>query len=109
MSDPQSNDTLFVPTRQYFRPNGHSVMGHLIIPDARTPARCAQLEWIANEHIEFTIEVFPNTVNICMDDGEFDYKFEVVPPENVNDKVLEMIDSFNVQDYRNASILQASD
>jgi hypothetical protein len=102
--------TLFVPMRRYFRPNGHSEMGHLIIPDARTPDRLSRLEWIASEHIEFTMEAFPNMANICMDDGSFDYKYEVVMHQEVNAKVLEMIDNFNLQDYRNAaSRLLASD
>jgi hypothetical protein len=108
---PENTDeaTLFVPMRRYFRPNGHSEMGHLIIPDARTPDRLSRLEWIANEHIEFTMEAFPDMVNICMDDGSFDYKYEVVSHQNVNTKVLELIDNFNLQDYRNAATLLASD
>jgi hypothetical protein len=55
------------------------------------------------------MEAFPNMVNICMDDGSFDYKYEVVPHPDVNTKVLELIDNFNLQDYRNAATLQASD
>jgi hypothetical protein len=95
--------TLFVPMRRYFRPNGHSEMGHLIIPDARTPDRLSRLEWIASEHIEFTMEALPDMVNICMDDGEFDYKYAVVSADKVNVTVLELIDNFNLQDYRNAA------
>jgi hypothetical protein len=108
---PENTDetTLFVPMRRYFRPDGHNEMGHLIIPDARTPDRLARLEWIASEHIEFTIEAFPDMTNICMDDGSFDYKYEVVPHQEVNAKVLELIDNFNLQDYRNAATLLASD
>jgi hypothetical protein len=110
MSDKSVQTTLFVPMRQYFRPHGQSTMGHLVIADACTPKRLIQLEWIATEHIEFTIEVLiTGAVNLCMDNGDFDYKYMVVAPEQVNTTVLELIDNFDLQDYRRLSATIASD
>jgi hypothetical protein len=104
MTKPTDDTTLYVPMRQFFRPNGESKKGQLMIPGARTPARLSQLEWIANENIEFTIEVLNGgMVNLCMDDGEFDFAYAVVTPANVNIKVLVFIDTFSVEDYRRAA------
>ena len=88
--------------RRYFRPNGQSRSGKLIIPDAYRPERVLRLEVIENEGIEFTLEVFDHGVNICMDDGTFDYKFEFVTSDQVNETVLRLIDGFDVHHYRNA-------
>jgi hypothetical protein len=107
MSD-SDDATLYVTMRRYFPPNGYSEVGQLIIPDARNTARLAQLYLIAKEGIEFTMEVLNGgMVNLCMDDGEFDYQYAVVTPTYVNAKVLELIDSFNIEDYHKAAAVFA--
>jgi hypothetical protein len=100
MSDPD-DATLYVTMRRYFPPNGYSEVGQLSIPGAQNTARLAQLELIAKEGIEFTMEVLNSgMVNLCMDDGTFDYQFDVVGPTLVNERVLLFIDNFSVEHYR---------
>lgn len=99
---------LFIPMRQYFRPDGHSKTGTLVIKNAYTIARQNAIEVIQQAGIEFTLESsVGGMVNICMDDGTFDYKFELVTSEQVNDTVLRLIDEFNLDDYRAASAAYA--
>jgi len=94
---------LVVPMRRYFPPNGQSQLGQLIIINAYTPERADKLKQIIDPvrgGMEFTIEVLSmGMVNICLDTGESDYRFEVVTPEQVNDKVLELIDTFDLNAF----------
>jgi hypothetical protein len=105
MSNPD-DATLYVTMRRYFPPNGYSEVGQLSIPDARSATRLAQLELIAKEGIEFTMEVLNGgMVNLCMDDGTFDYRFDVVKPTLVNERVLLFIDNFSIEDYHKVAAI----
>lgn len=92
---------LLVPMRRYFPPDGGSQLGELTIINAYTPERVEQIKRIREAGMEFTIEVLSmGMVNICLDTGESDYRFEVVTPEKVNAKVLELIDTFDLDKFR---------
>lgn len=92
---------LRVPCRRYFRPHGRFQNGWLVIPDGYRPDRLLILNVIVHEGIFFTIEDMPfGQWNVCMDDGTFDYKTEIVAAKRVNTTVLKMIDDFDVRRYR---------
>lgn len=101
---------LYVPVRKYFRPDGQSKGGFLIISSAATPERKRRVHEITEViGIEFTLEEFPTEVNICMDTGDFDYQFELVAPEQVNATVLRLIDEFDVANYRAAAAIHEAE
>jgi hypothetical protein len=92
---------LRVPCRKYWKPHGRSQNGWLIIPDGYSPERQLMLDVIAHEGIWFTIEDMDfYMVNLCMDDGTFDYVYQVIGTDKVNDAVLKLIDEFDVHRYR---------
>lgn len=101
------NTTLRVPARMYKRPNGSWEEGNIDIPGALTEHRASQLKTILDEELFFTMEYMPigNMVNICLDDGDFDYRFELVSNTDakVFESVLSIIDNFDVEAYRKAS------
>ena len=98
---------LQLPLRAYFRPYGESRTNILTIPGAWTENRQQQLDQIKSAEIEFTVEAFPTCMNICMDDGKFDYKYELVPTDAVYNTILRLIDEFDIEDYRRAAATHA--
>lgn len=92
---------LKVPGIQYHRPGGSREYDFLIIPNAYTVDRKNIIQVLQNQGIDITFEfVFGGTVNVCLDNGDFDYKSELVkngPP--LFDCVLKLIDDFDYEDY----------
>lgn len=96
---------LIVKGRRYHRPRGDIEEGNFTIPNANTDERLAKLDLIEKTGLFFTVEFLPTgLINLCLDDGKFDFKFEVTPngPELI-DKVLEIIDEFDVEKYCKAA------
>jgi hypothetical protein len=98
---------LQVPVKEYFRPDGRSEAKEITIPDGWTEQRAAALGLLNDEEIDLTVERFPAMVNICLDDGDFDYKYEVVPPHKVDATILRLLDEFDLEDYRRAATVMA--
>jgi hypothetical protein len=94
-----------IPMAEYKRPNGFHETIHL--PVACTDeAECDKLrEKLAKLHelnITITGELMGGMCNVCLDDGNFDYKFEIYGPEDFPDKVKQLVLNFDEEDYKNA-------
>jgi hypothetical protein len=98
---------LQVPVKEYFRPNGRSEAKEITIPDGWTEQRAAALNALNDEEIDLTVERFPAMVNICLDDGDFDYRYEVVPLDQLHATILRLLDEFDVKDYHRAATVMA--
>lgn len=90
---------LFVPATMYIRPNGKKEEGDIIVTKAATPERGQILDVLEYCGIKFTVEEIGLGVAICMDDGEFDYKIQIVPSPKVPETVMKMVDAFDYADY----------
>jgi hypothetical protein len=90
--------------------NGASTDGELGIElpqDASLADYQSRLDLITETGLFFTAELMsPGMINVCLDDGEFDYKFEVLPnDERLHQGMLAIIATFDVDDYREAARL----
>lgn len=93
---------ILVPVVEYIRPNGarsHSAV--LVNKDINDCALFSdQLETMKNLGVEITVEdVLDGIVNVCLDDGFFDYKYLTVKSNELASTVARLVDEFDVMDY----------
>lgn len=91
--------TMFeLPIVYYLPPNGVRTFGVLDVPYSREIADKSSL--LNDLGIGITMELVFGQVNVCLDDGDFDYKFKLFPngPELI-DGVVKLVTEFDVNDY----------
>lgn len=110
MTEPRQAEVPFtIPVVEYVRPSGRKVRGGNVVPEEyMAPEKFAVLEAklaeMDNEGITITVEDVGNRQrNVCLDNGEFDYKYELFRfDEEYDKKVAELVMNFDVHDYRKA-------
>lgn len=93
-------ETMEIPGVRYHRPDGHREDGKWTVP--YTPETERNIKRMTELGIEITCEFIPGgLINVCLDDGTFDYKFELFPntPE-LADKLGKLVHDFDEEDYR---------
>lgn len=102
-----------IPVTLYIRPNGGRTRDELLVSEEYA----SDEEWAKVEEnlvlfgkygITVTAEeVGGHQINVCLDDGDFDYKFELFPG---NDKLITgivgLVRDFDEQDYLKAKEMQ---
>ena len=94
-----------IPVVQYMRPNGRKQQGSIVVPEEfRTDQLKEKLALLAKHGIAITQEdVGGNQANVCLDDGDHDYKFELFSlDENYGKKVMQLVLDFDEADYLKA-------
>ena len=99
-----------IPVMMYLRPNGRRQSGAILVPaEFEVPEKFAvleaKLEELASCGITITQEEIPgDTMSVCLDTGDFDYKTELFPVDDTYAKRLtEFVMTFDVDDYRKAA------
>jgi hypothetical protein len=91
-----------VPMAEYKRPNGFLEVIDLPIDcvdeDEINKVR-EKLDLMHKHNITITGEIMGTMCNVCLDDGEFDYKFELFSKEGFQDKVKKLVLDFDEADY----------
>lgn len=103
-----------IPVQLYLRPDERNPRSRKQADNMKVPSRYhaddvwtkieENLVLLGKYNITITAEQIPgNLVNVCLDDGDFDYKFELFP----NDKALlvgitELVLNFDEADYLKA-------
>jgi hypothetical protein len=108
VTEPKQAEVPFtIPVVMYLRPNGRKAIGHVMVPEEfMAPEKFvvleAKLEEMASVGIAITQEEIPgNTMSVCLDDGDFDYKTELFPvDETYGKRLTEFVMGFDVYDYR---------
>lgn len=97
---------VIIPMSEYVKPNGFREVVYL-------PAECANqaqadkftanLALLHKHHIDVTGEIVSEHMcNVCLDDGDFDYKFELFEVDGFVDKVRDLVLDFDEADYLRA-------
>lgn len=92
----------YIPGIRYHRPNARREEGHFELPTVDNLQ--AKFNEIDEAHIEITAELMVgNVVNVCFDNGDFDYKFFLWgnDPELV-EGLTKAILEFDADDYAKA-------
>lgn len=96
----QNTPSVFnLPAVRYIRPDGMRDEGAITIPyDEEVATRSRQMQRLG---IEVTLELMHGMVNVCLDDGEFDFKFELFPngPKLV-EGISSLVKNFDPEEYR---------
>jgi hypothetical protein len=103
----QAEVPLTIPVMLCIRPNGRRVPDAMTVPEDyldRATIIEAKLAELDSVGITITAEqIGGNQVNVCLDDGEFDYKYELFPgDEKLLNGITELVLNFDVYDYRKA-------
>jgi len=85
------------PVVEYVRPYGHRHEDILELPEL--PGLEAGSLLLAQLGIEVTLEDMQRMINVCFDDGDFDYRFFLFSREELARRVAEEIAAFNEEDY----------
>lgn len=98
-----------IPVVMFLRPNGRRAPGAIEVPaEYETPEKIGELNSklasLAEHGIMITTEDIPgDAANVCLDDGEFDYKVELFPlDETLAKRITELVLSFDEEDYLRA-------
>lgn len=93
------NNHIEVPVRHYFPPDGQFNQEHVLIEFDKQMQK--NLDYIHDLGLRFTAELIAgNMINICLENDDFDYVFELV----VNTatwplKIAEIIKEFDAEEY----------
>lgn len=98
-----------IPVMLCIRPNGRRQPDTMLVPEKyRTDEYWPKIEenlvLLGKYGIDITAEqIGGNQVNVCLDDGDFDYKFEIFPgSEKLLEGITELVLNFDEQDYLKA-------
>lgn len=94
-----------IPMDEYVRPNGFHETIQLpveCVDQAQADKLEAKLALLRKHNIDVTGELMGNQCNVCLDDGTFDYKFELFPQDGFTDKVRDLVLTFDEADYLRA-------
>lgn len=101
-----------IPVVMYLRPNGNRAHGAVEVPaEFETPEKWtvieAKLAELAAHGIAITQEEIPgDTVSVCLDNGEFDYKTALFPADQTYaTRLTEFVMAFDLEDYH--KVMQA--
>lgn len=91
--------TIKIPAVEYVRPNGVRNLGGWLAP--YSDELRDKIKELIDCNIEITVElVFGNMVNVCFDDGDFDYKYELIPNDSeLVGHVTDLVLAFDKEDY----------
>lgn len=95
-----------IPAVRYHRPDGMREPGKVRVDvDQVTYDKLTEnLKVMGERNIEVTLELMGPMVNVCLDDDNFDYKFELFPHnETLPDKIKDLVLNFDLDDYLKAA------
>jgi hypothetical protein len=101
----QAEVTAHIPVVQYMRPRGLKHEGFIVVPEEfQTDQLKEKLALLVKHGIRITQEdVGCNQVNVCLDDGDHDYKFELFSFDgDYGKKVMQLVLDFDEADYLKA-------
>lgn len=92
-----------IPVTMFIRPNGKRHQGSIWVPEGtdleRLEAKLAEM--VECGVIVTSEEISPTEVNVCLDDGDFDYQVELFrADETINQKITDLVLAFDPEDYR---------
>jgi hypothetical protein len=92
-----------IPIDEYKKPNG-------FLETISFPVECTdeseatkldvQLKKLDEYGIKVTGEITGNLLNVCLDDGSFDYKFELFGKDTYQDDIKNLVLNFDEEDYK---------
>lgn len=94
-----------IPVTMFVRPFGRKHQGSIWVPEGTDIELLeAKLAEMAECGVYVTSEEISTTeVNVCLDDGDFDFKVELfAADETINQKITDLVLSFDVAEYRKA-------
>lgn len=95
-----------IPVSEYVKPTGFREVIYLPVEcadQAQADKLAAQLDRLHQHGINVTGEVVSEHMcNVCLDDGEFDYKFELFGQDGFADRVRDLVLDFDEADYLSA-------
>lgn len=93
-----------IPVVHFIRPDGARRAGELRVPASEVLSR--RLQEMAALGIEITMEVMDlRTVNVCFDDGDFDFRFELIPNDvELPGAVAAMVAEFDANKFNVARL-----